>query len=181
MLYKKKFLSPLGSILIIASDKGVNFISFENREKLHSKFSNKTKLKNKTTLETAIESQNHPILLQCEKELKEYFKGKRTEFSVLLDPQGTEFQKNVWAELVQIPYGKTVSYLKQADKMGRKSSVRAVAAANSRNPIAIIIPCHRVIASTGYLHGYAGGLDLKRKLLEREGLTIKNLKVEEMQ
>lgn len=166
MLLKKKIPSPIGPLTIVASDSGVHVISFAAQEKLPASSA------------SAVESQNHPILVQCAHELKEYFQGMRSTFSVPLNPSGTEFQKKVWSALIQIPFGTTVSYSQQADQMGRKSSVRAVAAANGRNPIAIIIPCHRVIASTGHLHGYAGGLELKRKLLEIEGLKINNLQVE---
>lgn len=166
MLYKKKMSTPLGPLTLVASDRGIQAVIFENDHELPSGLS---MVKESKT--------HHPLLLQCEKELDEYFKRKRSRFSVPLEPTGTEFQKKVWSVLKKIPYGKTVSYSEQAEDMGSKKSVRAVAAANGRNPIAIIIPCHRVIASTGHLHGYAGGLDLKRSLLEIEGVKIKNLQV----
>ncbi len=165
MLYKKNISTPVGELTIVASNIGVQAVLFESHSDSQADFS---ELK---------ESKSHPILLQCEKELTEYFKGERSHFSVPLEPKGTEFQKQVWSVLGRIPYGKTISYSEQAEGMGRKESVRAVAAANGRNPIAIIIPCHRVIASTGHLHGYAGGLNLKRKLLELEGIRIKSLQV----
>lgn len=164
MLYRKKISTVLGPLTLVASDKGLHSLLFE-----HENF--------KTRFSESQESNDHKFIRQCENELKEYFAGKRMEFSVPLDPVGTDFQKSVWAELKKIPYGKTISYSQQAENMGKKSSVRAVAAANGRNPIAIIVPCHRVIASTGHLHGYAGGLDFKRKLLEIEGLKIKNLQI----
>lgn len=102
------------------------------------------------------------------KQLAEYFRGERRSFTIALDPTGTPFQHTVWTELARIPYGETRSYREQADAMGRPDAIRAVASANGRNPISIIVPCHRVIGSDGSLTGYAGGLDAKRLLLELE-------------
>lgn len=102
------------------------------------------------------------------KQLKEYFANKRTEFSIKLLPQGTDFQKRVWKELEQIPHGKTVNYLEIAKRLGDPKVIRAAASANGKNPISIIIPCHRVIGSDGSLTGYAGGLQRKKWLLEHE-------------
>ena len=104
-------------------------------------------------------------------QLKDYFDGKRTEFTFLLNPTGTEFQKKVWQELVNIPYGKTCSYLELSKKLGDVKAIRAVAAANGKNPLWIVIPCHRVIGSDGSLTGYAGGLWRKKWLLEHENPT----------
>ncbi len=101
-------------------------------------------------------------------QLKDYFDGKRTEFTFLLNPTGTEFQKKVWQELVNIPYGKTCSYLELSKKLGDVKAIRAVAAANGKNPLWIVVPCHRVIGSDGSLTGYAGGLWRKKWLLEHE-------------
>lgn len=165
-LYKKRFSTPIGWVTLVASDVGVYAVSFEKENGNSNEF------------EHAQEFKDHPVLKQCEKELREYFQGRRTEFSVPLAPEGTEFQRKVWDILREIPFGKTESYLSQAKRMKKPLGVRAVAAANGRNPIAIIIPCHRVIASTGHLHGYAGGLEIKRKLLEIEGVRIKNFQVE---
>ena len=159
MLFRKEVSSPVGRLTILASDNSVHAVLFGQLNGQHK------------------DSKNHPILLQCEQELDEYFKSQRSDFTVPLKPTGTEFQKKVWSTLTQIPFGQTISYSEQAIKMGNKKSVRAVAAANGRNPIAIIIPCHRVGAAIGHLHGYAGGLDLKKKLLQLEGLRIKNLQV----
>ena len=102
------------------------------------------------------------------KQLHEYFQGHRKEFSLKLNPQGTAFQKGVWEALVEIPYGKTVSYMDLSKKLGDIKAIRAVAAANGKNPIWIIIPCHRVIGSDGSLTGYAGGLHRKKWLLDHE-------------
>lgn len=101
-------------------------------------------------------------------QLQEYFEGMRTQFSLQLNPQGTDFQKRVWEELQHIPYGKTISYLELSKKLGDVKAIRAVAAANGKNPLWIVVPCHRVIGSDGSLTGYAGGLHRKQWLLEHE-------------
>lgn len=101
-------------------------------------------------------------------ELTEYFDGKRREFSVPLSPRGTAFQRQVWAELCRIPYGQTISYLALATRIGNPSAVRAVGLANGANPLAIVVPCHRVIGANGTLTGYGGGLPTKRFLLDLE-------------
>ncbi|HUB77817.1 MAG TPA: methylated-DNA--[protein]-cysteine S-methyltransferase [Bryobacteraceae bacterium] len=102
-------------------------------------------------------------------ELRAYFAGQLRTFSVPLDMQGTEFQLSVWNHLVKIPYGETRSYAQVAEAVGRPAAVRAVGAANGSNPVAIIVPCHRVIGSSGKLTGYGGGLPMKKRLLELEG------------
>lgn len=101
-------------------------------------------------------------------QLNEYFEGKRTEFSLTLNPEGTEFQKKVWTELQNIPYGKSKSYLELAKLLGDPNATRAAASANARNPLWIVVPCHRVIGSDGSLTGYAGGLHRKQWLLNHE-------------
>ncbi len=101
-------------------------------------------------------------------QLREYFEGERKTFSLTLNPTGTDFQKRVWEELQQIPYGKTISYLELSKKLGDVKAIRAVAAANGQNPLWIVVPCHRVIGSDGSLTGYAGGLHRKKWLLEHE-------------
>ena len=116
---------------------------------------------------TVIPGENHHIR-QVKQELEEYFAGQRTTFITALDPDGTPFQKKVWNGLTQIPYGSATTYLKQAVSLGNSKAVRAVAAANGRNKIAIVIPCHRVIGSNGRLTGYAAGLKRKQWLLDFE-------------
>jgi methylated-DNA-[protein]-cysteine S-methyltransferase len=111
------------------------------------------------------------VLDLLEEELGAYFAGTLRGFSVLVKPAGTEFQRGVWAELLKIPYGETVSYGKVARRIGRPTASRAVGAANGANPVAILVPCHRVVDSKGGLHGYAGGLERKRRLLEVEGVV----------
>jgi len=105
----------------------------------------------------------------CINQLDEYFIGKRQKFTIEINPSGTEFQGRVWNELTRIPYGKTISYIELAKKLGDDKAIRAVGTANGQNPIAIIIPCHRVIGKNGSLTGYAGGLLKKQWLLEHEG------------
>ena len=107
-------------------------------------------------------------LKEAVQQLKEYLEGNRTQFELELAPQGTEFQKRVWKELIKIPFGKTMSYQKIANLLGDPKVIRAAASANGKNPIAIIIPCHRVIGSDGSLTGYAGGLHRKKWLLDHE-------------
>lgn len=109
-----------------------------------------------------------PYLQQAVMQLQEYFEGTRTNFDIKLNPSGTEFQKKVWKELLKIPFGKTVSYLDIAKRLGDPKTIRAAASANGKNPLWIIVPCHRVIGSDGSLTGYAGGLWRKKWLLEHE-------------
>lgn len=110
-------------------------------------------------------------LNDCLVQLEEYFKGERKSFSVKLNPSGTEFQREVWSELLKIPFGKRTSYMKQTLQLGSEKAIRAVAGANGKNPIWIIIPCHRVVGSDGSLTGYAGGVWRKKWLLEHESPT----------
>lgn len=121
---------------------------------------------------TAPEGSGGVILEQLRDELAEYFAGCRTDFDVPVAPKGTEFQRDAWMALRQIPYGTTRTYAQQAVAIGRPRAVRAIGAANGRNPISIVIPCHRVVGSDGRLTGFAGGLDAKRHLLELEARTL---------
>lgn len=109
-----------------------------------------------------------PELRQAHQQLGEYFRGARNTFDLQLNPQGTDFQKRVWEELLKIPFGRTISYLELARRLGDEKSIRAAAAANGKNPIWLIVPCHRVIGSDGSLTGYAGGLWRKKWLIEYE-------------
>lgn len=116
-----------------------------------------------------------PLVMQCREELEEYFSGKRKKFSVRLDAQGTDFQKRCWEILEEIPYGEVISYGEQAERLGKPKGARAVGGANGKNPIGIIVPCHRVVGKNGKLTGYAGGLWRKEYLLEFERRNEKNL------
>jgi len=123
---------------------------------------------------SVLDSENKPtevipeVLEDAVYQLKEYFEGQRQEFNLTLNPQGTDFQKQVWDELLTIPFGKTMSYLDLSKKLNNVKAIRAVAAANGKNPLWIIVPCHRVIGSDGSLTGYAGGLHRKKWLLAHE-------------
>lgn len=123
-----------------------------------------------TVLDETIEiiEETPSCLKDCVQQLDEYFKGNRTTFNLKLNPKGTDFQQKVWNELLQVPYGKTRTYLEQTKRLGDVKAIRAVASANGKNPLWIIIPCHRIIGSNGSLTGYAGGIWRKKWLLEHE-------------
>ena len=141
--------SPLGFIKITGDIKGVTSITFLN-----------SKTKKPTTIPS--------ILQNCATQLDEYFCGIRKTFTVKLNPEGTHFQKNIWENLEEIPFGNTMSYLELSKKIKNQKAVRAVANANGKNPILIIIPCHRIIGENGHLTGYSAGLHHKKWLLEHE-------------
>jgi O-6-methylguanine DNA methyltransferase len=150
-IYYSRIKSPVGSLLLAASNRGLLALEF-GRGKLRSGW---------------VESEER--IAPFARQLAEYFAGQRREFDLPLDLRGTDFQKSCWRELLKIPYGETRSYADIARAMGKPTAVRAVGLANGQNPIAIIVPCHRVIGSDGSLTGYGGGLETKRKLLELEG------------
>ena len=152
----KMMRSPVGNLKLVASDQGLVAILWQNEKP------------SRVPLNELIEDGTHPILLDTERELREYFAGKRKSFSVPLDMRGTSFQKDVWHALLRIPFGETRSYGQLAKQLGNPKAMRAVGAANGRNPISIIVPCHRVIGSTGKLTGFAGGLETKAHLLDLE-------------
>jgi methylated-DNA-[protein]-cysteine S-methyltransferase len=148
--------SPVGKLKLVASDEGLVAILWENDKP------------RRVRLNDLIENDRYPILVQTERQLNGYFAGKRKTFSVTLDMRGTRFQKNVWEALLAIPFGETRSYGQLAKQLGNPRATRAVGAANGRNPLSIIVPCHRVIGSSGKLTGFAGGLDTKAHLLNLE-------------
>lgn len=155
--------TDLGTMVACATDKGVCLLEFSDRKGLETELKQLSKYHNANI----VQGQNK-YFKQLKEELDAYFEGRLKEFKVPLDISGTDFQKQVWQALVEIPYGTTSSYLRQAEVLGKPSSVRAVANANGMNKIAIIIPCHRVVGSDGSLTGYAGGLWRKRKLIDLE-------------
>jgi methylated-DNA-[protein]-cysteine S-methyltransferase len=151
-LWYTRWVSPVGALLIAVSEKGLVALEFERQDRTIP--ANWVELREKTA----------PYV----RELEEYFASTRHQFDLPLDMRGTEFQKRCWQELLKIPYGETRSYGDIARAMGNPKAVRAVGLANARNPIAIIVPCHRVIGADGSLTGYGGGLWRKRQLLELE-------------
>ncbi len=158
-----KIPTPLGPMLAGATGEGVCLLEFADRRMLKTQLARLQKLMPGIFLPGT----NHH-LEHLERQLKEYFAADRKEFEVPLIPQGTPFQQKVWAFLRTIPYGETISYKKQAERMGNANSIRAVGGANGDNPIAIVIPCHRVIGENGQLRGYGGGLPRKKYLLDLE-------------
>jgi methylated-DNA-[protein]-cysteine S-methyltransferase len=149
MIYHSYLDSPVGPIEISGDDDFVSTVAFVE--------------------ELGTDSDRLPkVMRDCKQQLEEYFAGTRQEFSLMLSQSGTDFQRRVWSALVTIPYGKTTSYLQLATNIGDPKTIRAVGAANGKNNIAIIVPCHRVIGTNGTLVGYAGGLDKKKWLLDFE-------------
>jgi methylated-DNA-[protein]-cysteine S-methyltransferase len=161
----KLVASPIGMLKLVASTKGLVAILWENDKP------------RRVRLAGEVEEALHPVLVRTEIELSEYFAGKRDKFSVPLDMRGTTFQKQVWQALLAIPFGETRTYSNLANRLGNPAATRAVGAANGRNPIAIVVPCHRVIGATGSLTGFAGGLQAKAHLLNLEGANIRKLSV----
>jgi methylated-DNA-[protein]-cysteine S-methyltransferase len=148
MQYQTTFNSPLGFLILRSDGQSITEISFSE-----------------------IDLQEQPsceVLEKCKEQLADYFSGKVTEFQLPLSPEGTYFQQKVWTELQNIPYGETITYMELAIRLGDAKAIRAVGTANGRNPIAIVIPCHRVIGAGNKLVGYAGGIWRKKVLLELE-------------
>jgi methylated-DNA-[protein]-cysteine S-methyltransferase len=131
---------------------------------------------NRVKLATLKHDPHHPILLETERQLREYFAGERIEFELPLEPRGSEFQKKVWRALKEIPFGKTRSYLDLAKTIGSPKAFRAVGAANGKNPLSIVVPCHRVLGTGGTLTGFAGGLETKATLLACEARAAGSVK-----
>ena len=148
--------SPVGALKLVAHDQALVAVMWDNEN--HKR----------VRLAELVENQQHPMLHQVKQQLEQYFAGERQQFDLPLDFQGTAFQQQVWQALLEIPYGETRSYKDIALQIGNQKAVRAVGAANGRNPISIIAPCHRVIGSGGALVGFAGGLDKKQILLSLE-------------
>jgi len=153
----KTIPSPVGRLTLVASDTGLAAVLWEDDSP------------KRVPLVLAGEAPRHPVLCEAERQLKEYFAGKRTGFDLPLDFHGTQFQKRVWQALLKIPFGETRSYGQIARALGKPTAMRAVGAANGKNPLSIIAPCHRVIGKDGQLTGFAGGLKAKAHLLALEG------------
>lgn len=159
MLAKDTYKSPFGEIILLASSKGIRKLV------LKKAVSDSQTLQELKKIPT---DHSNGFIEAARKQLDEYFAGSRQIFDLPLDIQGTDFQKRAWRELSKIPYGKTISYQTQARKLGSINKCRAVGSANGRNPVAIIIPCHRVVAKNGTLGGFGWGLDVKKTLLQLE-------------
>jgi O-6-methylguanine DNA methyltransferase len=173
-LHSTTFTSAIGPLFLAASDKGLVALEFDARlpgqQTIRPNPRDLRAESDKIMFEDSAKK-----LSRYTRELKQYFDGKRREFWFPLDLRGTEFQLACWHALLAIPYGETRSYADIARAVGRPQGFRAVGMANNRNPVAIVVPCHRVIASDGTLCGYGGGLDIKRKLLELEGALTASL------
>jgi methylated-DNA-[protein]-cysteine S-methyltransferase len=156
----KTMASPVGTLTLVASDNGLAAILWEDDRP------------GRVTLAPMEERPDHPVLVETEAQLRDYFSGTRTRFDLPLDAVGTDFQKRVWAQLLAIPFGETRTYGEIARAIGSPNAVRAVGGANGRNPLSIVAPCHRVIGGNGSLTGFAGGLVAKRYLLAHEGLEL---------
>lgn len=148
--------SPVGRLTLVATDRGLAGIVWENDRR------------GRVRLNLGAEDDGNPVLIETERQLDEYFGGRRMVFTVKMDLAGTAFQRKVWNALLTIPFGQTRSYGQIAEQIGNPGAARAVGAASSRNPVSIVTPCHRVIGATGTLTGFAGGLDAKRRLLALE-------------
>ena len=155
MVYRDQLSTPLGTLTLEATDRGISSVRFPNREGHY-----------------AGKSSDNPALSHAKQELTDYFAGKLKQFNVPLDWHGTEFQQSVWEALTHIPYGETVSYADIARAIGRPKSARPTGGAVGANPLPIIVPCHRVIGSDQTLTGFTGGLNIKVSLLELEGRLI---------
>lgn len=155
-MFYRQVDSPVGPLLIAGNDDGLQLIEFHAPRHPYSRGAD-------------WEEGDHAVLRETHKQLQEYFAGKRRSFALPLAPQGTPFQQQVWWELANIPFGGTISYADLAQRLGRPTATRAVGAANGRNPIPIVLPCHRVIGTDGSLTGFGGGLPTKQYLLQLEG------------
>lgn len=164
MLFYKHLVSPIGKLTLVADGAALIAVLWPNDRPF------------RVTLGDMQEDRHHhPVLSEAARQLTEYFGGERTTFDLPLRLRGTVFQKRVWQQLRRIPYGHTRSYGQLASAIGNRSASRAVGLANSKNPLSIIVPCHRVIGASGSLTGYAGGLETKARLLELEGARITGL------
>jgi methylated-DNA-[protein]-cysteine S-methyltransferase len=157
----KHMSTPVGRLTLVAGDNGLAAILWHNDRP------------GRVKLNVGAEVDDHPVLVETERQLEEYFAGRRKQFALTLDLSGTAFQRRVWSALQTIPFGETRSYGQIAKQIGNPNAVRAVGAANGRNPVSIVAPCHRVVGSTGALAGFAGGLEVKAHLLAFEGALVR--------
>jgi methylated-DNA-[protein]-cysteine S-methyltransferase len=156
----KDIESPVGKLRLVASANALVAVLWERERP------------DRLKLEAMKFAPQQPILIETERQLSEYFVGRRTAFDLPLEPSGSEFQKKVWRALTKIPFGQKRTYLDLANAVGSPKAYRAVGAANGKNPISIIVPCHRVVGANGALTGFAGGLEAKAKLLALEAGAV---------
>lgn len=164
-IYFSEMDSPIGAITLATSDKGICFIEFGSVKSTYSSVQRNLK---KLQINGELKNEEAP-LQEVKRQISEYFLAERESFDLPLDLIGTKFQKLVWEQISKIPYGVTKSYKQIALEIGAPKAVRAIGGANNRNPVPIIVPCHRVIGSNGSMVGYGGGLDKKEVLLRLEG------------
>lgn len=153
---RSRMQSPVGMLTLVGTDAGLSAVLWE-RERA-----------GRVPLRVVEDCDAHPVLVEARQQLEDYFAGRRRTFDLPLDVHGTSFQRDVWRALATIPFGERRSYAELARQIGRARAVRAVGAANGRNPLSIVTPCHRVVGSNGALTGFAGGLDVKARLLAFE-------------
>ncbi|HUC92304.1 MAG TPA: methylated-DNA--[protein]-cysteine S-methyltransferase [Paenibacillus sp.] len=171
-LYRAELESPIGPLVLCATDRGlchIDFGTFRDREMPLSIWAAKQGLAGHEGAIEWIEAPAHPVLAESAAQLNAYFRGATLDFDLPLDMLGTAFQRSVWQELRLIPYGEVRSYKQVAAGIGKPLAVRAVGGANNRNPVPIVVPCHRVIGADGSMVGYGGGMPIKTFLLELEG------------
>lgn len=154
-LFRCVVTSPVGDLTIVGGDRGLRAVLWP------------TDSPRRVPLDDLVDG-HHPVIDEVARQLDEYFDGTRRDFDLPLDLVGTEFQVAVWRSLAEIPYGETRSYAQQAQRLGRPTATRAVGAANGRNPVSVVLPCHRVVGANGSLTGYAGGVVAKQWLLDHE-------------
>ncbi len=157
MTSTKQLDSPIGRLRLVATDEGLSHLLFDQQAD-----------EDPDSDGDPAETDNHPVLAAATTQLAEYFAGRRQEFDIPLDLTGTEFQRAAWSALASVPFGETRSYRQQAEAIGRPKAVRAIGAANGKNPVPIVLPCHRIVGSDGSLTGYGGGLPIKEFLLNHE-------------
>lgn len=153
MMSRTTLSTPIGDLTVVADERSIVAIHWGSGDEVAA---------------TPVDRDDHPILELAAGQLDEYFAGDRTDFELPLEPRGTPFQQAAWAALREIPFGETITYGEQAQRLGDKNKSRAVGAANGKNPIPIVVPCHRVVGTNGHLTGFAGGLDTKAWLLDHE-------------
>lgn len=157
MFARARVSAPFGGLTVVASDAGVRYVTFDNDA--HPKSFDGMHI---------VDDESHPVVARAVSQLSEYLGGHRTDFDVPLDLVGTEFQVQAWRSLAKVPFGATASYAQQAASIGRPTATRAIGAANGRNPVVIVLPCHRIVGADGSLTGFGGGLPVKKWLLDHE-------------